>query len=401
MIRDIIGKYYRKFLKWLVGIIPKNKELILFSAWFGEKYADNSKYLFEYMLKHSSYKVYWFTKNQELYKKLRAKNIPVLFSKSLKARWLQSRAVVLVSTVQTNDFNQLLLNKCIYLDLDHGFPGKPVGLAQPTVDAAWRNWYYFCMEGIEFYQTASSRFVADFSSSCYDVDYDHFLFTNKPRIDILFKNGVENEDVKYIDSLINGRRIILYLPTHRSCGKQKIDLFKVFNLTEIQKLCEETSSVFVIKKHFYHKEEYTNLDLYPNIVDITQSDIDTQVLLSKADVLVTDFSSCFIDFLALDRPIIFYAYDYEDYLINDRDFYWKYDKITAGFTIKDKDSFTHTLMHISKDWTDHTHAHQRVVMRNLYFDPEVEMGNSCEKLVNIIGQLINKTYVPFDWSLKS
>lgn len=387
-------------IKFIVGLIPKNKNLLLFSAWFGEKYADNTMFLFEYMLKHTNYKVYWFCKNKDLYEQLKSKKIPVVYSRSLKGIWFQSRAIMLLSTVQTNDFNQLLLNKCIFLDLDHGFPGKPVGLGQPTVDDRWRKWYYFCKKGLNFYQTASSRFVVDYLSPNYDVKPDHFLFVNKPRIDVLFNKDLQKYWLDDINKIKNNRKAIVYLPTHRSCGKVMMPMNQILDLKAIQICCEKTDSVFIIKKHFYHKHEIENLENYPNIVDITQTQIDTQVLLSQTDVLVTDFSSCYNDYLALNRPIIFYAYDYDEYLRNERDYYWKYDKIKAGYTCKSKDEFTYALKAVTQDFNDTVHQLGRTQMHEVYFDKDIEMGTTREKLTSLIVQLINGTYTPHDWSNK-
>src|SRR5690606_38498864 len=41
--------------------------------------------------------------------------------------------------------------------------------------------------------------------------------------------------------------------------------------------------------------------------------IDTNELLSIIDVLVTDYSSIAVDFLATGRPMLFYVYDLEEY----------------------------------------------------------------------------------------
>ena len=41
----------------------------------------------------------------------------------------------------------------------------------------------------------------------------------------------------------------------------------------------------------------------------------------------------------------------------------------------------------------------RKAMREIYFDPNVEMGSSREKLKIVITELINGTYKPFNWDL--
>ena len=397
-IRCFLGDTYRSFLKVIVGCVPKNKNLLLFSAWFGKKYTDNTRYLFEYMQHHSAKKVYWYTKDENLYRELIAQNIPVVYSKTLKGVWYQCRAILLVSTVQTNDFNWLLLSKCIYLDLGHGFPGKPVGLLMPKAKGKWTKWFKYSKYNIDFYETASSRFVVDYISPCYDVKPDHFIFSNKPRIDVLFNEDLRKGINSKIDKVKSSKRLITYLPTHRSSGRKEMDLSKIFDLKQLQLFCEQTNSVFVIKKHFFHRAEQSDLIMYPNIFDFTQDDLDTQVLLAQTDILVTDFSSCFIDFLALDKPIVFYAYDYDDYMANERDYYWKYDMVNGGYTAKTYREFLLALFELSKDWSDSKHKDGRLEMRRFYFDDEVEMGTSREKLCKIIDQLIKGTYVPFDWS---
>lgn len=387
----------RNALKAFVGIIPKDKNLILFSAWFGKKYADNSMYLFEYMLKNSKYEIYWFTKNEEVYKELKEKSIPVLYSKTWKAKWLQCRAVMLVSTIQMNDYNELLLNKCILLDLDHGFPGKPGALKQPTATDTWKEWYYFRRKGILFYQTAASYWSVEYCSLSYDLPYSNYLFCNKVRIDVLFDKELQDGKNRIVEDIKQKKRLITYLPTHRDCGRKIMQLKDIFDLQQIQDFCERTNSVFLIKKHYYHKEEKEDLSGYPHIYDFTNENVDTQVLLAQTDILVTDFSSCYIDFFALNRPILFYAYDYEDYLANDRDYFWKYEKVTAGYTTKTKQDFMTALNSLSKDWDDKIHAEGLQKMKSIFFDKDVEMGTTREKLRQLIDQLISGTYVPFDW----
>ena len=400
-IKNKIHWIFLRLIKFFAGLVPKDKELILFFAWFGQKYADNTKYPFGYMLSHSDYKVYWFTKNQQVYKELVSKKIPVVYSKDIKGIWMQLRAIMLVSTIQSSDFLQSLINKCILLDLDHGFPGKPVGLAQPTVTDEWRRFYYFSLKNVDFYQTASSRFVVDYASRCYDIKPDHFLFTNKPRIDVLFNSELQEEYIEQINNIKNNRKAIVYLPTHRACGKIKMPLMDILDLEKLQNICEKKNVVFLIKKHFYHRNEIEDLSMYPNIVDISQTNIDTQVLLSQTDVLVTDFSSCFNDYLALNRPIIFYAYDYDDYLKNERDYYWKYDKIDAGYTCQNKADFSKAIANIISDMNDSVHESGRKKMREVYFDKEVEMGTTRKVIATKIDQLIKGVYTPFDWNLKS
>ena len=71
--------------------------------------------------------------------------------------------------------------------------------------------------------------------------------------------------------------------------------------------------------------------MYSNITDITKKSMDIQEILMDTDILISDYSSTYIDYLLLDRPLIFYNFDYEDYLQNDREMYYDYDEVTPGY----------------------------------------------------------------------
>ena len=118
----------------IVSLVPKNSKLILFSSWNGYRYADNPMYQFEYLLKNSTYEVFWYTKDISIYQDLRNKNIPVVYAKSLKGIWMQTRAIMLVSSIQFGDYSPYFLGKCIYFDLGHGFKIKDSGFNQKDIN---------------------------------------------------------------------------------------------------------------------------------------------------------------------------------------------------------------------------------------------------------------------------
>lgn len=63
-------------------IIPKNKKIWIFGAWQGDKYSDNSRYFYEYLMKKNldkELKIIWITCNKDILKKPNIKK--KLFSK--------------------------------------------------------------------------------------------------------------------------------------------------------------------------------------------------------------------------------------------------------------------------------------------------------------------------------
>ena len=65
------------------------------------------------------------------------------------------------------------------------------------------------------------------------------------------------------------------------------------------------------------------------------SNIDTQELLLMTDLLVTDYSGCYVDFLMLDRPILHFAYDRQYYEKADRGLYFNLDEVAGGAIVGD------------------------------------------------------------------
>lgn len=370
--------------------------MILFSAWFGEKYADSSRYEFEYLISHSNYDVFWVASTKVLYDELKYKAIPVLYSHSLLGWWKQARAIMLISSVQTSDFNNFLYRNCIFLDLDHGFSLKQVGFAIPNSDKLWKSYNMFLRKGMQYWMSAPTEWSMKIIEKCYEVPSNRIVRCNKPRTDILFDKKLQEGINVNIEKIIKGRRAIVWMPTHRSCGSVKIKVGDLIDLVELQKICEENNIVFIIKKHFYHKREIEDLSNFPNIFDVTDMDIDSTVILSQADALVSDYSASYIEYLALDRPILLYAYDKDVYLKNERSLYIKLEDNSAGEVIYNKNELLESIKRICNDWYDSEFASGRRAARDLYFDSSIKEGSYREHVKTIIDQMISGSYLP-DW----
>ena len=402
----IMKRYVRDFLhigrivvtilgKCVAGVVPKNKKLILFSSWFGKKYLDSSRYMYEYLLENNhNYHAVWYTKDKALYRDLKKNGKPVVYGKSIRGLWLQLRAVMLVSSVEFYDFNIYFISSCILFDLDHGFPIKQSGFEIPTYKKRSQNFDKLLRWNVKLYKSASSMFVKNILSNATAIPGEKFVFCNKPRIDSFYDERLRIGKNDVVNKIKGNYKSIVYMPTHRMAGKNPIDVTKIFDLDKIQSFCEKNNSVFIIKKHYYHSKEKTNLENYSRIFDITNEMLEIQTLLYQADVLVSDYSAAYIDYLVLDRPIIFYAYDYSDFIKNERDLYVKFEDNKAGYKAYDKYEFMDALKLIGSDWHDSRHSVGRDKMRSLYFDKDLPEGRTRENLCRIMDKLIAGTYKP-------
>lgn len=395
MIKECLHKI-RLFLifiiKGAITVIPKDKNLILFSAWNGQRYADSSMYMFEYMLKDKSFKVIWFTKSKGVYVQLKQAGLPVVYSKSLIGIWKQIRAIMLVSSIQLADFNPYLLKNCIYYDLGHGFPIKESGFEQPDCTQHFIDYTMAIRKGIKYYMPVSSAFTREITCRAFNVSVSQLAFCTFPRIDVFYDEKLREGVNENLKNIIRGKKVISYLPTHRAMGKDTIRCSEIFDLQQIQNTCEKYNAVFLIKKHFFHSGEKENVSKLNRVFDITNEPVETQSLLYETDVLVTDYSACSIDFSLLDRPMIIHAFDLETFLKTERNLYVPFEKNNAGEKTYTKDDFNKALEKVLQIPTEDKFKEGREELKRRYFDEDCPIGNSRSEIVKIIKCMIEGTY---------
>ena len=86
-------------LWWGQYLIPRNKNIWVFGAWYGEKFSDNSKYLYLYLLKnHPEIKSIWLTRDRNLKTEIKKTGGYVYYTNSIKAVYysLLAKNIILV-----------------------------------------------------------------------------------------------------------------------------------------------------------------------------------------------------------------------------------------------------------------------------------------------------------------
>lgn len=105
-----------------------------------------------------------------------------------------------------------------------------------------------------------------------------------------------------------GRPVVLYAPTWR--GTPDDLQFDADKLNADLAVLSSVDCQLIFRGHNFMEALLATADVDCKIVP---ADIDTNALLPIVDVLITDYSSIFFDFLPLNRPILFYAYDEDAY----------------------------------------------------------------------------------------
>ena len=114
---------------------------------------------------------------------------------------------------------------------------------------------------------------------------------------------------------------------------------------------------------------------------------DVNLILPEIDILITDYSSIYVDYLLLDRPCIFVPYDLENYK-RKRGFLLDYDFWAAGAIVLTQKDLEGALTEIlsGKD----TYIEKRQLLRDNFHNCQAE--NSSEKVVQLIGFLENNKH---------
>jgi len=340
----VAGKY---FIMYLTMLMPRNYKLCVFGAWLGERFADNSKQLFIEVDKCKDLRAVWITKDKKTAREVKALGYEVYMWGTFKAVWLQLRARYAVVSNGISDLEHTFLGRAVIIDLWHGIPLKKI-CYDNKYEKDWDSPKQKFRDALinvplgNMYYIATSETVRDIYCGAFRTDKRHVLCIGQPRCDIFFED-------KKPEPYFPGKNIILYCPTHRKEGKEKIDISALFDLAELEEFLSAYGFYFVIKKHFYHRHETERLGDYPHIIDVTGMDMDIQRLVIETKAMVTDYSSIYIDYLLLGKPVLFYCYDYERYLAEDREMYFKYEDVTPGVKARNFDELFKELAMVVRD----------------------------------------------------
>jgi len=377
-------------------LTPKNKKLWVFGAWFGEQYADNSKYLFEYVNKNQTdIRAVWLTKNKEALQLVRNKGYEAYYMYSIKGSVLAMQARVGIVCTSYKDINIFFTSRMKFVQLWHGTPLKKIMCDNKisfrhigkTKEFFKRILFPFTKEVYNIIISPSEEVSIKFESA-FKAKADNIAITGYPRNDALF---LENVNVpiyaKISDLKRKNYKTGIYMPTHRSEGKY--DILNVFgeNIDYINTCLKELNTILLIKVHFYHLKELKNINInFSNIIFINDDDIEQDIytILGQTDFLITDYSSILFDYLLMDKPIIFAPFDKADYLKNDREFYYDYDLVTPGPKATNWEKVIENLKNIINNQDQYREARAAIRKKfNAYND-----GNSCERVFKVIKSII-------------
>ncbi len=185
--------------------------------------------------------------------------------------------------------------------------------------------------------TVSSAFEVPFYAEAFGIPESRVVATGIPRQDVFFDErrraaGLASARAAYPEA--EGRFTILFAPTYRgSALKARYDLDKL-DYPALHALCVEKDAVCIIRMHPAVRHPIGIPDeLRDRLLEKPAVHVDVRDLMFAVDLLVTDYSSIMFDFALLRRPMLFYAYDLEEY-VGARDFYEPYETFVPGRIVR-------------------------------------------------------------------
>lgn len=183
--------------------------------------------------------------------------------------------------------------------------------------------------------TVSSELERALIAGCFFIDASRIAMTGMPRLDWLLKPTDDlppylAEDEVRLDALLRGRRLVLYAPTFRDYDRKAIG-FTEAAFRELGKLLEQHGAVLGVRPHPRDAALFDSLLTGVSFaVDLSsQAFPESTVLMRRADVLISDYSSIWIEFLLLNRPVIAWTWDREKYA-NRRGLMMELDSVFPG-----------------------------------------------------------------------
>ena len=362
----------------------KDNSLYVFGAWFGEKFTDNSKYLYLYFLRHNRNAV-WITKNPDVYNQLKSESFPVAMAYSKEGKKYCRRARFIFVCTGYYDLNENWIGGATCIDLQHGLPLKKIMYDDEVnkllfTKSAKIHRIITKIPLKNYYATSSSKRFSEIYKNALKINDNQILQYGLPRNDCFFDGTLKPR--KY--SNIKYSKLIAYMPTHRNTGSTPVAINELFDLKKLNAFCIKNDILFVVKKHFYHNKEVTDVSEYSNIIDLTGQAFDTQELLFNANMLISDYSGVYIDYLLLDRPILFYAYDYENYLKTDRKLYFDYKDVAPGYIVSTFEELFDRINEVCLKGFSVQNKHYKV--KKMFFDTD-NQGLVCQKYLDFVDNL--------------
>lgn len=331
--------------------------LHLFFGEHGGNFIGNNKYFYLYLKEYSQWPVYWVVEDDTLLEELRDANISVIDfrDKTFLITLLRASFFYFDNMTWQRKYPWLRFFNARMIHMSHGvglkmtekmlIPQQFLDRLNPAEEKRLNDRIFE-----NHLLVSTSRFYAEnVSAPAYNTPMEKITLDGYPKNDLFYRpiEGAEifahNRTLETVRSYKRqGYKVLVYAPTFRDMDSQ----FKYAGMIDYDRLdafLAKNRLKLVIKGHTStshsgsigdRQRSFRNILFYP-------SHRDGYPLLKECDLLITDYSSIYMDFLHQRKPVVFFVYDYEEYISTHREIQFDYHQMTPGPKARSLDELIH------------------------------------------------------------
>ena len=365
-------------------IIPDD-HLILFVCFGGRRYDDSPRCIYEAMLedhRFDGYQLVWaFINPSNHILKGRGKIIKI---DTLNYCYTALKARIWVTNSNVDRGLSFKGKHTFYFNTWHGSSIKKLGADMNSLSFANASdiknnktdtiFDVFC---------AQSDYDISVFSSAFNIPKDRFKIIGLPRNDELVSNNNQTviESIKEKINLPKDKTIILYAPTFREFNRDDGNNCVLTPPMNLEKWEKELGDQYILLFRA-HYEIVKHLDIPDNqFIRNYSSYPNLNELLLITDICISDYSSILFDFSILGRPMICWAYDFDEYC-EKRGLYFNIRKTLQNEGIKTEDDVISSIKEMN--------VQERIFITNCFRERYLtENGEATKKSLDIIAAALD------------
>lgn len=379
-------------------LFPRDKKIWIFGSNMGKCFSDNPKYLYLFLNEHKNdeMRAIWISKDDSVVSLLNNYGYEAYSIYSLNGIRMALKGGVYIFDHHTKDITFTLSNGAIKINLFHGVPLKKIHGDNRFDEVRnppnlWKKirWTFRRMQNEQpsHYYLAPSQSVKEIFKRAFKNDDQHAIIAGYPRNDIFLNvDYLKNKKILQVKNttIINkskNSKLMMYMPTFRDSENK---FFDIIDLSLLNDYLSTNDFILLIKAHPMSKlqQQFSSIE-YSNILNINSNE-DPYIYIKECDLLITDYSSIYFDFLITNKPIIFFNYDLEEYMSGSRELYYDYETVTPGLKARNMQELMLAIQ--SSINNPEQMRNERIELRNKMF--EVEDDNFARGLYEQIKRKI-------------
>jgi len=303
---------------------------------YDHTFSGNERAVFEEIRYNPSIKKIILTRSKHV--DIPGENIEIVPLKSREGQdfLLKSKVVFIKHSVAENVTYPLNADHHHFINLWHGIPLKRIGYA--SLDHISK------LAGIAEEQRRSRAVISSskvdtlaMTAGFYPLSYHDVWMTGLPRNDFIVRefdllpDDLKAEELK-LRKIIGDRKFILFCPTFRNGVNGSGYQFSDDELSALRVWLAKNNAVLGVREHMADKHKTYKKQLSgEHVIDVSSlfyPNIET--LFRVSDAMVTDYSSCFVDYIMTGKHQISFAYDLDSYQNLERGMFYDLDFCFPG-----------------------------------------------------------------------